>query len=272
MDLMERRRAMMQSPYNTMLYTIYVSATSTIYFYPSGMSLISASCNGKEVTSRSASLSAGTYTIVLKTYEDTVPVGMFTSNGRVQAVELYGRWKEIGARAFLNCTALTTLTIPDTIEVFGDNALQSLPALTNLNGLSGRGTWYLPSVTTLGASSLYVGYGGHIGTIKFGDNLTEFGGTNGHESACFHSVGDPAFLTVDIGSGLQTIHAGAIDRCSILDFIVRATTPPTFVANRDTSIFFQSTLNGHILVPAGSVDAYKAADGWSQYASKIFEI
>ena len=59
-------------------------------------------------------------------------------------------------------------------------------------------------------------------------------------------------------------------------FTINATTPPTF----GTNVFWVDPDNGmmtasvleKIYVPTASVDAYKTATNWSDYASKIFGI
>jgi len=57
----------------------------------------------------------------------------------------------------------------------------------------------------------------------------------------------------------------AFDSCrSLTSVTVEATTPPTLSTDA-----FNSTNNCPIYVPCDSVDTYKAASGWSTYASRI---
>ena len=86
------------------------------------------------------------------------------------------------------------------------------------------------------------------------------------------SIGSYAFYdcsgltSVTIPDNVTSIGDSAFYRCSGLTTLtVKATTPPSFGSG---------ILNGcpaltTIYVPAESVDAYKAADGWKDYASKI---
>ena len=67
-----------------------------------------------------------------------------------------------------------------------------------------------------------------------------------------------------IGSGVTSIGEAAFRDCSSMTSItIKAVQPPTLGANA----FANTTCT--IYVPASSVDAYKAADNWSNYASRI---
>ena len=78
----------------------------------------------------------------------------------------------------------------------------------------------------------------------------------------------PAPVTIDLPSTLDTIGGRALSvSASTTDkitIISRATTPP-----EAGQIGLNVTSVEAIYVPAGSVDAYKAATGWSTYADLI---
>jgi hypothetical protein len=70
---------------------------------------------------------------------------------------------------------------------------------------------------------------------------------------------------LSIGSGVTSIGDGAFRNCSgLTSATITAVNPPTLGTNT-----FTSTNNCPIYVPSGSVDAYKAASGWSDYTSRI---
>lgn len=96
-------------------------------------------------------------------------------------------------------------------------------------------------------------------------------------------IGDNAFTStsgitkIEISSAVTTISYNAFAGCKALHSLyVRAITPPTILA-RKTGLewyFLYDTRfydgQGIIYVPSESVNAYKAASGWSRYANLIF--
>lgn len=88
-------------------------------------------------------------------------------------------------------------------------------------------------------------------------NLTKIG------PYCFMSA---SITQITIPDTVTEIGDGAFDDCSQLASITcLAATPPTL----GSSMFYPSTAGFLIKVPAASVAAYKAADGWKDYASYI---
>ena len=75
-----------------------------------------------------------------------------------------------------------------------------------------------------------------------------------------------ALTSVTIPSSVTSIWDYAFRYCNSLTSVtVEATTPPTL----GTDVFNNTTADLVIYVPAGSVDTYKSASGWSAYASRI---
>lgn len=86
------------------------------------------------------------------------------------------------------------------------------------------------------------------------------------------SIRDNAFknnayiLNVTIPNSVNSIGKSAFYYCTALTSVtVQSTTPPTL----GSSAFSGTSENLVIYVPADSVDTYKAATNWSNYASKI---
>lgn len=78
----------------------------------------------------------------------------------------------------------------------------------------------------------------------------------------------PELSSITIGSGVTSIGESAFYNCSDLTSItLLPTTPPRL----DSSAFSLISSRAVFTVPKGTVDAYKAAPGWSEYASKIVE-
>jgi len=86
------------------------------------------------------------------------------------------------------------------------------------------------------------------------------------------SIGQYAFsncsklTSVTIPESVTSIGDNAFHQCyGLTSITVLATTPPTL----DTNAFFGNASGRKIYVPAESVEAYKAATGWSKYAADI---
>ena len=135
----------------------------------------------------------------------------------------------IGTSAFDSCSSLTSINLPSVTSI-GDYAFSGCSSLTSIN---------LPSIVSLGNQ-----YGGN----------------------CFGSCSN--LTTADLGTHVTIIAQMSFNiyNSNLTSFTCRATTPPTL----GSSVFGWSTpANLVIYVPAESVDAYKAASGWSEFADKI---
>lgn len=86
------------------------------------------------------------------------------------------------------------------------------------------------------------------------------------------TIGTTAFAgctllaSISIPYGITTIDTGAFADCTLLASVtVQSVTPPSL----GSGVFSGTSQNLVIYVPAESVDTYKAASGWSSYASRI---
>jgi hypothetical protein len=86
------------------------------------------------------------------------------------------------------------------------------------------------------------------------------------------SIGQSAFVrctsltSVTIGSGITSIGGAAFYNCSgLTDVTIEATNPPTL----GTGALFGISTDKKIYVPSGSVNDYKTATNWSNYAAYI---
>ena len=98
--------------------------------------------------------------------------------------------------------------------------------------------------------------------VTIGKNVTSIG-----REAFYYATG---LTSVEIPSGVTSIGHAAFRYCTSLNSITcLATTPPRLVAESGRQRVFEYTNNCPIYVPCGYVDTYKAASGWSTYASRI---
>ena len=164
-----------------------------------------------------------------------------------------------GVMMFLNCYKLSSIgpigsgasvELPNSVTTIGYGAFDSCSGLTSVT---------LPnSVTTIGGQVF--AYCTSLRNINIPDSVTSIGGGG--------FVGCSGLTSVTIGSGITSIGSYAFSDCSGLTSItVNATTPPAL----DTTAF-NNTNNCPIYVPCASVNAYVAAGGWSDYASRIYGI
>ena len=173
-------------------------------------------------------------------------------SGSVVSAEIGDCVTSIGNSAFLNCRNLASIDIPSSITSIGNSAFFNCGSLASVNIPTG--------VTTIGSS-----------TFRDCRNLTSINlpsSVTSIDSRAFYQC--TGLTSCTIGSGVTSIGDSAFNKCSGLTSItVEATTPPTLVPYRGVYENFLYTNDCPILVPAASVDTYKAAEGWSDYASRI---
>lgn len=169
------------------------------------------------------------------------------SGGSVVSAEIGDCVRIIGDSAFRDCHSLTGITIPNSVDTIGECAFMACWNLRSINIPD-----FLP----------YIAYS----TFQNCSSLTSItipGGITSIGTLAF--AGCTGLTSIYIPSGVTSIGYGAFSRCRNLTSItVNAITPPS-VSNYS----FEDTNDCPIYVPSASVEAYKAASGWSTYASRI---
>ena len=176
-------------------------------------------------------------------------VGTYSSpfiSSKISNIDLNGVTL-IGDYAFKRTSGYTSITIPSSVTTFGSGAFNSVSGLNSVtidyasNAILGGNQFMDLSITSL----------------TIGSNPTSIG--QGMFQKC------TKLTSLVIPSNISSINNFAFSGCTRLRSItVHSTTPPTL----GTSVF-DNTNNCPIYVPPESVDAYKAASGWSNYASRI---
>ncbi len=177
----------------------------------------------------------------------------------------------IGAAAFDGCNYLTSVTIGNSVTSIDDNAFRDCYGLTSV---------------TIGNSVTSIGGGAFnncssLTSITIPDSVTVINDYAFNSCISLTSVTIPDSVTsisygafqyctsltsITIGNGVTSIGNYAFSNCSSLTSVtVEATTPPPL----GVESAFDDTNNCPIYVPSASVDTYKAASGWSTYASRI---
>jgi len=101
-------------------------------------------------------------------------------------------------------------------------------------------------------------YNENLGTLILPPNVT---------TLALYSIYDTGISSIILPSSVSSMEKGALqDNHSLESVVMKSITPPTL----DGSDWFSgASANLKIYVPLQSIDAYKAAAGWSSYASII---
>ena len=176
----------------------------------------------------------------------------------------------IGESAFSGCTNLVEITIPNSvtnIEMYAFRNCRSLATISIPYGVSDikRSTFSncqslvsisIPSsVKTIGYEAFYDCQS--LTSVIIPDSVTSIG-----ESAfsyCSH------LSSITVGSGVMNIEARAFSSSSLKSIYFKGITPPEIGYN----LFYVNDESPTIYVPRESVDKYKTASRWSDYANKI---
>ena len=207
----------------------------------------------------------------------------------------------IGNSAFYGCSAFTNVVIPDNVTGFGSSIFQNCQNLESISGqyasADGRclvvdgelnsfayaglgGEYVFPQgVTTIGQGALRNSH--YEGSLSFASDITSVG----KESFAYAYY----IKSLELGEGLDSVSDGAFIMCGADSLILPATLTKigneAFAASFDYLKFLSTTppeasglifetqylsdYNFPIYVPAISLNAYKTAEYWSTYASRI---
>ena len=198
--------------------------------------------------------------------------------------------ERIGNYSFYGCSGLTSVQLGDSLISIGDYAFSGCSkAFTSLelkNGVS-VGDYAFARCGTLTSATIDTNSIGSgifdnctvLNSINIGSSVTSIGSYSFQDCTSLTSITIPSGVTsignrafyycsglksCTIGIGVTSIGDEAFRGCSSLKSItVDATIPPTL----GSLAFYGSTCR--IYVPSGSLEAYKSASEWSDYADRI---
>lgn len=175
--------------------------------------------------------------------------GIFRDCTELESAILPNTLTTVGPYTFSGCSSLVSINLPQSITTIGAYSFGSIPAHFEVN---------VPNLTSIDSGAFR---GSGVTKVVSLGNLTDLYNFNGagafRECASLTEVNLPSTLTI--------IRSNSFYDCTSLTTVkIAAMTPPTLEAN-----VFRNAPLAHIYVPAASVDAYKAASGWSSFASII---
>ena len=225
-------------------------------------------CDDCEQVKAKLSDSANTYTVVYDN-SHTLTRAEIESAITPQTIEyaVIGDFTiAIGDGCFSGCSAMEYIRIPYTVTSIGDSAFRGCSAMTECSlptGMQHIGNSAFTDSISLAFVNLPDGVLS-IGTSAF-QNCLNFRYINIPTSLtsipnyCFYNC--DGLSDIELHEGITSIGDAAFAECSGL-----------YTVTLGSNAFYGASSNLKIYVPSASVDIYKAASGWSNYANKIYAI
>ncbi len=164
----------------------------------------------------------------------------------IKSVNIKDGVTSIGNWAFAQCSALTDVSISESVTTIGGDAFRECSILEEIT---------LPTGLTQLGTGVFL-YCDALKSITVPEGVTIIGSDTFEFCPNLNSITFPSGLT-EIGSWALK---GAYNLASIT---CKATTPPSI----GSEVFSGVSSSIPVYVPTASIDAYKAADGWSRFTN-----
>lgn len=187
----------------------------------------------------------------------TIYVCAFEGCRALKRMDLPSSLRSIDEHAFRDCNGLTTMYIPQSVTSIKETAFDNCSSLQSFSGnfASEDGHCLVSNNNLLGIAIA---------------GLEEYSIPEGITTSC-HVMGFSGLKRIVFPETISTM--GQVYQCNNLEsIVVKAKTPPSAIIHYYPNYeadFIHLTNNCPIYVPAESVDAYKSAEYWSDYADRI---
>ena len=167
-------------------------------------------------------------------------------SGSIKSVNIEDGVTSIGSWAFAQCSVLTDVSISESVTTIGGDAFRECSILEEIT---------LPSGLTQLGTGVFL-YCDALRTITVPEGVTKIG------SDTFEFC--PNLSSITFPSGLTEIGPWALKGAyNLASITCKATTPPSL----GSEVFSGVNNSIPVYVPASSVEAYKAANGWSAFTN-----
>lgn len=220
---------------------------------------------------------AGLTSIVLSDGVEKIYQRAFEGCRNLTSISIPSSLTEIGNYVFMDCTSLESINIPGSIESLGD-AFARCSSLESIEG---------PFATS---DHLALIFNGELKAFAIGSNVKEFTIPSSVHRICNFAFTGASLDRLIIPEGITEIGWFGLNQCGVKELILPSSltsvsmeafayndltaitflslTPPSPTHGNSTNIL-DNTNNCPIYVPSVSVNAYKTAVGWSNYAARI---
>ncbi len=232
--------------------------THNVMLYTSSDGKIVSPCQGTDLH---ANITSNIYTDGVGIMAFNKPItsigwGAFKGCTSLKSIKIPNGVTSIGSSAFDGCTSLTSVTIPDSVIKIGWSTFAGCTSLTSIT---------IPNSVTEIERSAFFGCTS-LKSIKIPNSVTEIGK--------YAFSGCISLKSITIPNSVIKIGEEAFRSCTSLTSVYcKPTTPPAihyyYWASTSFGGSFPFNSGMKIYVPRNSVEAYKAASGWSSYASYI---
>ncbi len=165
------------------------------------------------------------------------------ANSQVTSVVLPNTVEVIGDNAFTDCKSLVNVTLPKELKYYGDGLFKGCSAMTSLIWPAGYNT-----------VKPYQFAGTGITSLTLPENITSLG--EGAFSDC------ASLATLNFDAKIDELGEKAFYGAGLKNIQILQTVPPTAYANTFDADTYSSAV---LTVPAGYAATYGAAEGWSNF-------